>query len=88
MGPPTTPEINRYRTHHGTNIGSVFVLERWLFPGMFLDSAGGGSELSAVSAWVEAHGIESARTKWEEVSNRPPAVRPSSPLGSGLTNYF
>ena len=68
MGPPTVCEINRYRTHHGTNIGSVFVLERWLFPGMFLDSAEGGSELSAVSAWVGAHGIESARAKWEEVS--------------------
>ncbi|KAI5857002.1 putative glucan 1,3-beta-glucosidase precursor [Tricharina praecox] len=66
MGPPTVPEINRYRTHHGANIGSVFVLERWLFPGMFLDTAKGGSELSAVSAWVEAHGIESARAKWEE----------------------
>lgn len=67
MGPPTLQEVNRYRTHHGANIGSVFVLEKWLFPSMFLESAKGGSELSAVQAFVDAHGLEAARGKWEQV---------------------
>lgn len=66
MGPPTLQDVNRYRTHHGTNLGAIFVLERWLFPNMFLESAKGGSELSAVTAYVEAHGVEATRVKWEE----------------------
>jgi hypothetical protein len=81
MGPPTLQEINRYRTHHGTNIGAVFVLERWLFPNMFLESAKGGSELSAITAYVEAHGMEAAQVKWEEVFI--PLKRKTSFLNSG-----
>lgn len=48
--PPTPLELMRYRYHHGTNLGSVFVLEQWLSPSMFTAHAEGGSELDAVKA--------------------------------------
>jgi aryl-phospho-beta-D-glucosidase BglC (GH1 family) len=75
IGPPTKPELLRYRLHHGCNLGSIFVLERWLAPPMFLDSAVGGSELSAVTAYIAAHGLDATRQKWEEHWNT--AVTPS-----------
>lgn len=48
--PPTNLDILRYRSHHGANLGSIFVLEKWLFPAMFEPGASGGSELDAVTA--------------------------------------
>ena len=48
---PSTPlDVIRYRYHHGTNLGSIFVLEQWLYPSMFDSGAKGGSELDAVNA--------------------------------------
>ena len=55
----------RYRYHHGTNLGSVFILERWLTPSMFHESAKGSSELAAVEAWVKLEGIEKTRERFE-----------------------
>ena len=49
--PVTLQDIYRYRYHHGANLGSIFVLEKWLFSRMFDDSAQGGSELDAVQAY-------------------------------------
>jgi hypothetical protein len=48
--PASALEILRYRYHYGTNLGSIFVLEKWLSPAMFVDGSGGGSELDAVNA--------------------------------------
>ncbi len=48
--PPSPVEILRYRYHHGTNLGSIFVLEQWLHPSMFVTGANGSSELDAVNA--------------------------------------
>lgn len=51
--PPTLLDLLRYRSHHGVNLGSIFVLEKWLFPGMFEHVAqgeGASSELDAVTA--------------------------------------
>ena len=53
MYPPPTPLDNlRYRFHNGTNLGSIFVLEKWLFPSMFEPNARGDSELDAVTAYA------------------------------------
>ena len=54
IGPPSAPtplDTLRYRSHHGTNLGSIFVLEKWLFPSMFEPNARGDSELDAVTAY-------------------------------------
>lgn len=50
--PPTSLDLLRYRTHHGTNLGSIFVLEKWLFPSIFEPIAKGDSELDAVTAYA------------------------------------
>ena len=64
--PPTAADVLRYRYHHGTNIGSVFILERWLTPSMFPDSAQGSSELVAVQAWIQQEGIDLTRQRFEK----------------------
>lgn len=52
LASPTSLDLLRYRTHHGTNLGSIFVLEKWLFPSMFEPTAKGDSELDAVTAYA------------------------------------
>jgi aryl-phospho-beta-D-glucosidase BglC (GH1 family) len=63
---PTPLDIIRYRYHHGTNLGSVYVVERWLQPSRFPDGAEGSSELAAVKAWVDKIGIEATQRKFED----------------------
>ncbi|XP_014554273.1 glycoside hydrolase family 5 protein [Bipolaris victoriae FI3] len=63
---PTSLDILRYRYHHGTNLGSVYVIERWLQHSRFPEGAEGSSELAAVKAWVERIGIDETRKKFEE----------------------
>lgn len=63
---PTQTDIYRYRYHHGANLGSVFVLERWLTGHMFKDGTVGSSELAAVEAWVDAEGIDATRQRFEK----------------------
>ncbi|KAF2738797.1 glucan 1,3-beta-glucosidase-like protein [Polyplosphaeria fusca] len=63
---PSPIDILRYRYHHGVNLGSVFVLERWLQPSRFPDGSSGSSELAAVQAHVQKYGIAEARAKFEE----------------------
>jgi hypothetical protein len=65
LAPPTALDVLRYRYHHGTNIGSIFVLEKWLFGSMFLPSTPGDSELDAVTQSLQAEGLDSTRTKWQ-----------------------
>ncbi|CAL3964140.1 unnamed protein product [Diplocarpon coronariae] len=65
IGPPSTQDLLRYRFHWGTNLGSIFVLEKWLSGSMFVSSASGDSELAAVTAAVKELGIDGAREKWE-----------------------
>jgi len=52
--PPTSLDVFRYRSHHGVNLGSIFVLEKWLFPSMFELGVKGDSELDAVTAYLSA----------------------------------
>lgn len=63
---PTPLDILRYRYHHGTNLGSVYVIERWLTPSRFPDDAEGSSELAAVKAWVDRIGITATQRKFED----------------------
>jgi aryl-phospho-beta-D-glucosidase BglC (GH1 family) len=63
---PTTLDVLRYRYHHGTNLGSVYVIERWLQGSRFPDGAEGSSELAAVQAWVDRVGVAETKQKFEE----------------------
>ncbi|KAI4651835.1 hypothetical protein J4E93_002031 [Alternaria ventricosa] len=63
---PTTLDILRYRYHHGTNLGSVYVIERWLQGSRFPDGSEGSSELAAVQAWVDKIGMAETKQKFEE----------------------
>jgi hypothetical protein len=72
--PPQTPvstpsrlDVMRYRYHHGVNIGSCFVLEKWLSPFAFPMSAGNdqSSELAAVTLSVVANGLSTTRNNFE-----------------------
>ncbi len=51
IGRPELKDILRYRYHHGANLGSIFVLERWLFGSMYDVGAAGSSELDAVVSY-------------------------------------
>jgi aryl-phospho-beta-D-glucosidase BglC (GH1 family) len=64
--PPTAADVAKYRYHHGVNLGSVFILERWLTASMFPENSTGTSELAAVEAWVRQDGIEKARERFEK----------------------
>src|ERR1700761_6708453 len=66
MQPVSAADIFRYRYHHGTNLGSIYVLEKWLSGHMFeRASEGQSSELEGVKASVNAIGIDATRQKWE-----------------------
>ncbi|KAJ6259662.1 Glucan 1,3-beta-glucosidase [Drechslerella dactyloides] len=58
-------DVLAYRYHHGTNLGAIFVAERWLFGNLFADGATGDSELDAVKSQVSKHGVDTARTNFE-----------------------
>ena len=50
---PPTLEFYKHRYQHGANLGGIYVLDRALFPSMFLHGAppqGASSELDAVKA--------------------------------------
>ncbi|KAL6717676.1 Glucan 1,3-beta-glucosidase 3 [Lecanora helva] len=66
LQPPTAQDVLRYRSHHGANLGSIFVLEKWLFPSMFETEARGDSELAAVTASLKKFGVEGTRHRWEQ----------------------
>lgn len=63
---PTGLDMLRYRYHHGANLGSVYVLERWLFPSRFPSGTTGSSELAAVQAWVDKIGVDATKKKFED----------------------
>ena len=65
---PTPADVFRYRYHYGTNLGSIYVLERWLYPSMFPSDTplNQSSELEAVKAWGERIGVEATKQKFEE----------------------
>ncbi|EWC44259.1 hypothetical protein DRE_01085 [Drechslerella stenobrocha 248] len=58
-------DVLAYRYHHGTNLGAIFVAEKWLFGNVFADGAAGDSELDAVKSQVSSCGVEAARSHFE-----------------------
>jgi len=63
---PVQPlDVTRYRYHHGTNLGSIFIMERWLTGSVYPENAKGSSELAAVEARVKAEGLDKARERQE-----------------------
>jgi aryl-phospho-beta-D-glucosidase BglC (GH1 family) len=62
---PSYAEVYRYRYHHGTNIGTVFILEKWLTGSMFPEHANGSAELAAAEGWVKQEGLDKARERFE-----------------------
>jgi hypothetical protein len=66
--PASAKDILRYRYHHGTNLGAIYVLEKWLKGSMFPNDCGGdqSSELEAVKLSVKEHGVDTTREKWEQ----------------------
>jgi hypothetical protein len=64
---PSRLEILKYRAHHGTNLGSCFVLEKWFTPSAFSpDSLSDqSSELAAVSLSVTKQGVYATRGVFE-----------------------
>ncbi|KAK5108730.1 hypothetical protein LTR62_007877 [Meristemomyces frigidus] len=66
LQPPTAAEVFRYRYHHGCNLGSVFILEKWLTGCMFHDKTDGSAELAAVERWVKEEGLDRTRERFEK----------------------
>lgn len=65
INPPQPSEVLRYRYQHGTNLGSVFVLEKWLTGSMYAEGSSGSAELAAVTGLVKANGVDATREKFE-----------------------
>ncbi|KAK4554856.1 Glucan 1,3-beta-glucosidase 3 [Recurvomyces mirabilis] len=63
---PSQADIYRYRYHHGANLGSIFILERWLTGSMFHDKTDGSAELAAVERWVKEEGLDRTRERFEK----------------------
>ena len=61
---PSPLDVLRYRYQHGTNLGSVFVLEKWLTGSMYQDGSD-SAELAAVTGNIKAMGLDAARQKFE-----------------------
>jgi len=63
--PPSPQDVLRYRYQHGTNLGSVFVLEKWLTGHMYPDDAP-SAELAAVTGNIKQMGLDATRQKFEQ----------------------
>jgi len=61
---PSPLDVLRYRYQHGTNLGSIFVLEKWLTGSMYQDGSD-SAELAAVTGNIKAMGLDAARQKFE-----------------------
>lgn len=61
---PSPLDVLRYRYQHGTNFGSIFVLEKWLTPSMYQDKSD-SAELAAVTGNIKAMGLDAAKQKFE-----------------------
>lgn len=65
IAPPSPQDILLYRYQHATNLGSVFVLERWLRNSMYDDDTPGSSEIEAIKRSLQVRGLYESRAKWE-----------------------
>ncbi|KAG8534079.1 uncharacterized protein KY384_000922 [Bacidia gigantensis] len=65
LPPPSSTDILTHRTHHGTNLGGIFVLEKWLFPSLFPGPTNRSSELDFLTSTTHNLGLRSTREKLE-----------------------
>ncbi|KAK6541930.1 Glucan 1,3-beta-glucosidase 3 [Orbilia ellipsospora] len=65
LAEPLERDVLAYRYHHGTNLGAIFVAEKWLFGTVFAPNAQGDSELDAVASQVTTYGVDAARKTFE-----------------------
>ncbi|KAF1810882.1 glycoside hydrolase [Eremomyces bilateralis CBS 781.70] len=65
LQPPTAEDCFRYRYQYGTNLGSIFVLEKWLSGSMFPEGAEGTAELAAATAQLKQKGLSGAVQAFE-----------------------
>ncbi|CCF57046.1 hypothetical protein KAFR_0C00510 [Kazachstania africana CBS 2517] len=70
--PSTSSEIDqktiyRYRYNYGVNLGSLFVLEPWIYNTMFEE--GGNDEFHAISNYMQKHSVNEAIAKLSEHYN-------------------
>ncbi|ODV96670.1 hypothetical protein PACTADRAFT_48493 [Pachysolen tannophilus NRRL Y-2460] len=61
---PTVKSIYQSRNNFGVNLGSVFVLEKFMYGDFFIDNS--GAELDAISRHVEKKGIDKTRKLLEK----------------------
>ncbi|KAK9470728.1 glycoside hydrolase superfamily [Dipodascopsis tothii] len=54
------------RKFYGTNLGSWFVLEKWMAPSMYSDKCASEAEIDAVKCAIEELGVDGAREKWNK----------------------
>lgn len=66
IAPPTLEDVTRYRYAHGTNLGSVFVQEKWLSGAFWPAGCSETSELEAVTAWFKKDGLEVTRDRYQK----------------------
>ncbi|KAK7615068.1 glycoside hydrolase superfamily [Phyllosticta paracitricarpa] len=67
LHPATAVDVLRYRYQHGTNLGTIFCLERWLYPHLFTGlPEKQTSELACAQHLVKLFGIDGARKKLED----------------------
>jgi glucan 1,3-beta-glucosidase len=65
--PPSRRQLYQSRVNRGPNLGSMFVLEKWIAPHLFPegDDHGKTSELDAVKQALKAKGVDKTRTMFE-----------------------
>lgn len=63
--PPTKKQIYQNRFNHGPNLGSMFVLEKWIADGPFGKKAKGTSELDAVKSLKKEKNEKEAQAIFE-----------------------
>lgn len=66
IAPPTATDVARYRYAHGTNLGSIFVQEKWLTGAFYPTSCTQTSELAAVTSWFHTEGLEKTRSRYQK----------------------
>jgi aryl-phospho-beta-D-glucosidase BglC (GH1 family) len=62
--PSNERSIYQSRKNFGVNFGSLFVLEKYIFDGMYIDGA--EAELDAIENNVKKYGVDQTRTKMED----------------------
>lgn len=61
---PTKKQIYQSRQNFGVNLGACFVMEKWIYHGLFVDDS--DCELEAVKRAVKKFGNDEAREKFED----------------------